>query len=102
MSTGVGVRMCTPPVPCVDLFELRWGRIQVRQYTVDEVVSIPVQQRVMAPLEADRRARVGADPGATGRPADVSRMDLDPVGQRQEPLSDALFKRLGELALLAV
>src|SRR2546425_1159219 len=102
MSIGAAVLMSYPSVVVVYARVLRWRRAQTRKNAVDEVRPVSIKERVVAPLEPDRRAGVGADSGTAGRPADVPRMNLDPIGQRQEPIADALLERLRELALLAV
>src|SRR5204863_9153508 len=77
---GCGARDERPAVQLHDPAEARWLRRQVARERARELFPGERDQRVEAPLEADRRPGLLARAGAAAeRAADVPRPDLDEV-----------------------
>src|SRR5215813_1126634 len=64
-------------------------RRQVGQHEAHEVgLAAELERQVEAPLEADRRVRLAAEPLAAGCAAEVRGKDLEVIRQRQQPAVD--------------
>src|SRR5207249_8429369 len=87
-----------PPI----LSKLCGLRRQIAEDEPDELLTTAVlQRRIESSLESDRRAWLPAQSLAARRAAEVRRVDLKMIRQRQQPAVQAVVQGLGQPALRA-